>query len=549
MTPEQPRPASAPLIVAIAEQLERDPALSVTVDGRRWRLDELDSQARALAGSFAQRVVPGERIAVMARNGRLALLTWWAATYCGAYLVPLNVNNRGAIVTHQLTDSEPVLLVAESEFTEVLVEAVADLQPVLPFVIGGSDSVDAVPGYAGEVLDFDALVEAGDPVVPDLELDLSGTSHLVYTAGTTGPSKACQVSHGYVANMARQMRENLERTAADRLWTAMPLFHLSAIGHVVGSLQLGSEITIARRFSVSRFWDDVLAADATMVALMGSMLPMIARAPETESSRAAYGKLRAASGSPVTEDLARQWQERFGVQRVGSGAYGMTEACLLTMTPAGEYRAGSAGMLNDSFEVQIVDERDNPLPVGQIGEIVCRPKLPNIMFTGYWRQPEKSLEVFRGLWFHCGDFGRMDADGYLYFVDRGKDYLRRGGENISSYEIESIVAQHPQVREAAVHAVFSPLNEDEVKVTVVANDDSTLDPAELFEWIRPRVPRYAVPSHIEIRGELPKNAVGRVLKRELREQGVTAATWSTDPRAQEDRGAAVHNAVATSAGG
>lgn len=524
------RPRSVPLLVAIAEQLRRDPGWSLTLDGTRCRLDELDRQARALAGSLSRQLVPGDRIAVMARNGRIALLSWWAATYCGAYLVPLNVNNRGPILTHQLADSDPAVVIVDSEFVDLVGAALGELRATTPMVVGEVGGSGRSSESNAGVFDFDELVAAGVPVPTSPELSSGDISHLVYTAGTTGPSKACMVSHGYLANMARQMRENLERTAADRLWTSMPLFHLSAICHVVGSLQLGSEITLARQFSVSRFWDDVLAARATMVALMGSMLPMIARAPETESSRRAFGTVRVASGSPVTQDLARIWQDRFGVQRVGSGAYGMTEAGLLTMTPPGEYRPGSAGKLNDSFELQIVDQHDRPLPAGQVGQILCRPSLPDIMFAGYWRQPEKSLEVFRGLWFHCGDYGRLDAEGYLYFVDRGKDYLRRGGENISSYEIESIVAEHPLVREAAVHAVPSPLNEDEVKVTVVPVDGAELDPSELFSWIRPRVPRYAEPAHIEIRAELPKNAVGRILKHELRAQGVTPGTWSAGSR-------------------
>ena len=303
----------------------------------------------------------------------------------------------------------------------------------------------------------------------------------------------------------------------------------------MGSLQLGSAIDLASRFSVRGFWNEILRSRATMAALMGSMLPMIAGAPDSEAAREAFGRLRVVSGSPVTAELAARWRERFGVERVGSGAYGLTEACLITLTPPGGYRAGSAGKINDSFEVRIVDEHDNPLPVGEVGEIVARPNRPAIMFNGYWREPEKTLEVFRGLWFHCGDYGRLDEDGYLYFVDRGKDYLRRGGENISSFEIEGIVATHPAVGEVAVHAVPSPLAEDDLKVTVVPAPGAEIDPAELFEWLHPRIPRYAVPSHIEVRAELPKNAVGRVLKRVLREEGVTAQTWSTDPRAVTGR--------------
>ncbi|MFC0865839.1 AMP-binding protein [Sphaerimonospora cavernae] len=537
MSPKYEHVNADPVTIALEKRLQTQPEMRISLDRQPFTIEELDRQARALAGSLREFVQPGDRIAVMARNGRVALLTWWAATFCGAYLVPLNTSNRGAILTHQVADSEPIIAVVEQEFAGLLSESLRLAGLDIPFIVHDPDGIDAPGSQAatGPCFHFDNLVTLGTPVAPHSDLDPYGTSHLVYTSGTTGPSKACMVSHGYIANMARQMRENLERRPDDCLWTPMPLFHLAAIGHVTGSLQLGSEISVARRFSVSCFWEDIRESKATMAALMGSMLPMIARAEESPASREASSQLRAVSGSPVTAQLAQTWLERFGVERVGSGAYGMTEACLITATPPDGYRAGSAGIVTDSFEVRIVDERDNPLPTGEAGEIVCRPTRPGIMFNGYWRQPEKTLETFRGLWFHTGDFGRFDEDGYLFFVDRGKDYIRKGGENISSYEIEGIIAEHPLVREVAVHAVPSPLNEDEVKVTIVPVADASPDPEEMFLWIAPRVPRYARPSHIEFRAELPKNAVGRVLKRELRAQGVTEATWSTDPRSYDEK--------------
>ncbi|MEU4565438.1 AMP-binding protein [Micromonospora sp. NPDC023956] len=527
--------AATPLLPALSRVLDEQPDLTLTLARTPFTVAELEAASRRLAGFLADRVAPGDRVVILARNGRPALLAWWATTLCGGFAVPLNTSNRGPVLAHQVLDAGPVAMIVEDEFVPVLDDALVGTGLRVPVLVGGPGagrpSPGPVPAWATEVIDFDAAVSGGPAVTTTPDLDAYATSHLIYTAGTTGPSKACMVSHGFVANMARQMHENLERHSGDVLWSAMPLFHMAAVGHVMGSLQLGSAMDVAQRFSVSGFWDEILRSRATMAALMGSMLPMIVGAPESEAARRAFGQLRVVSGSPVTADLAARWTERFGVERVGSGAYGLTEASLITLTPPGGYRAGAAGKVNESFEVRIVDEHDNPLPVGEVGEIVARPTRPAIMFNGYWRQPEKTLEVFRGLWFHCGDYGRLDEDGYLYFVDRGKDYLRRGGENISSFEIEGIVAAHPAVGEVAVHAVPSPLAEDDLKVTVVPAPGARIDPAELFEWLHPRIPRYAVPSHIEVRTELPKNAVGRVLKRVLRDEGVTPRTWSTDPRA------------------
>lgn len=533
--PARPRVTDQPLLPALARLLDERPDLPLTLAGQAWTVSGLEDQARRLAGLLKDLVAPGDRVVVMARNGQMALVSWWAVTLCEGFVVPLNTSNRGPVLAHQVLDADPVAVILEREFLTVVSDALTDTGLRLPIVLGGPTDLSARAADVHEVpaaarYDFDTVIAEAAPLTTTPDTDVYGTSHLIYTAGTTGPSKACMVSHGFVANMARQVHENLDRTREDVLWTPMPLFHLGTVTHTVGSLQLGSAMDMAARFSVSGFWDEILRSGATMGALMGSMLPMIAAAPDSEASRSALGQLRVVSGSPVTPDLAARWQQRFGVQRVGSGVYGMTEASLITMTPPGEYRAGAAGKANECFELRIVDDRDNPLPVGEVGEIVARPTRPGIMFNGYWRQPEKTLEVFRGLWFHCGDYGRLDEDGYLYFVDRGKDYLRRGGENISSFEIEGIVAEHPAVGEVAVHAVSSPLAEDDLKVTVVAAPGAQLDPAELFEWLHPRVPRYAVPSHIEVRSELPKNAVGRVLKRVLREEGVTPGTWSIDPR-------------------
>jgi len=512
------------LVGALIHRLEVQPDLTIGLDGTRATVADLADRACTLAAALAESVAPGDRVGVMARNGRVALLTWWATVLCGGYVVPFNTNNRGAVLAHQLADSEPALVVAETEFAEVVRAALAEVGSAVPMVVAGTAGAENLGGS----LDFDDLLDHGGRLDLRPEVDPYGISHLVYTAGTTGPSKACMVSHGYLANFARQMWQNLQRAPDDRLWTPMPIFHLAAITHTLGSLQIGSPITLATRFSVSNFWPQVLAADASMAALMGSMLVLVANAPVPAGDDAVRGRLRVVSGSPVTPELARTWQHRFGVDRVGSGTYGMTEAALLTMTPPGQYRAGAAGKVTDSFDLRIVDEHDNPLPVGQVGEIVCRPTSPATMFNGYWRRPEETLATLRGLWFHCGDYGRFDEDGYLYFVDRGKDYLRRGGENISSYEIERVIAGHPQVAEVAVHAVRSALAEDEVKATVVLRSGADSTERELSEWIAPRVPRYAIPRFIELREELPRNAVGRVLKHQLRADGITASTWSAD---------------------
>jgi crotonobetaine/carnitine-CoA ligase len=159
---------------------------------------------------------------------------------------------------------------------------------------------------------------------------------------------------------------------------------------------------------------------------------------------------------------------------------------------------------------------------------VGRPKKANVMFDGYWGRPEATLELFRNLWFHTGDYGKIDTDGYLYFVDRKADYMRRRGENVSSYELEAVFAKHPAIADIAVHAVPSPQLEDDIKVTAVLREGATATPEEIYRWCLDQIPYFALPRYIEIRDDLPRSPLGKILKRELRDEGVTATTWDAD---------------------
>jgi crotonobetaine/carnitine-CoA ligase len=334
--------------------------------------------------------------------------------------------------------------------------------------------------------------------------------------------------HNYIVALADQIARAWQREQDDVVLTPLPLFHFNAISVcVVGTLVVGGSASIARRFSVSRFWPEVKRTGATMVSLLGSLAILIADA-EDHPDQTGH-RLRLCAAAPMPPATDELWRTRFGCTTF-SGGYGLTEASLISMLPAGEVnKPGAAGKPNtDEFDVRLVDDDDVPVAVGEIGEIVCRPTRPNVMFSGYWRRPDETLAVLRNLWFHTGDLGRLDEDGFLYFVDRKKDYLRRRGENISSFEMERIFHNHPDIRDVAVHSVPSDVGEDEVKATVVLLDDVSLTEEELCRWSVDRVPYFAVPRYIEFRGDLPRNPVGRVLKYELRDDGVTPSTWDRE---------------------
>jgi acyl-CoA synthetase (AMP-forming)/AMP-acid ligase II len=327
--------------------------------------------------------------------------------------------------------------------------------------------------------------------------------------------------HQYVVALGEQIARAWGRTADDVILTPLPLFHFNAISVcVVGTLLVGGRASIARKFSVSRFWPEVQRTGATMLSMLGSLA--IDRHEDHPDRVAPAAALRRHHAARHRSDLARAVQLR-DVQR-GSAS----RASLISMLPAGEAnKPGAAGKRNAvDFDVRILDDDDVEAAVGEIGEIVCRPTGPNLMFAGYWRRPEETVAVLKNLWFHTGDLGRLDEDGFLFFVDRKKDYLRRRGENISSFEMERTYHGHPAIKDVAVHSVASDVGEDDVKVTAVLQPDVALTEAELCEWSVERVPYFAVPRYIEFRDDLPRNPVGRVLKCQLRDDGVTATTWT-----------------------
>jgi crotonobetaine/carnitine-CoA ligase len=367
------------------------------------------------------------------------------------------------------------------------------------------------------------------------EVRPSDLGTFIYTGGTTGPSKGCMLTHRYHEVLSRQIGICWRRTAEDVVWTPLPLFHFNAIvTAVLGPLIYGGRAAIEHRFSVSRFWPEMNRTGATVTSTLGTMAYLLAHdidRPEMPSSGAADANtsLRLIGAAPLPVEVDSILKSRFGVDTF-SGAYGTTEASLVSWQPPGVgNKPNAAGVINDEhFDVRIFDDDDHELPRGTDGEIVLRPKRPHTMFEGYWGRPEATVETSRNWWYHTGDIGRIDDESFLFFVDRKADYLRRRGENISSFEVERILMSHGSLADVAVHAVPSEMTEDDLKVTATVKEGATLTEEELFRWCIDELPYFALPRFIEFRAELPRSPVGRVLKRELRDEGVTAATWDAD---------------------
>ncbi|MGZ6908479.1 MAG: AMP-binding protein [Acidimicrobiia bacterium] len=513
-----------------------DARLAADPDGRYLDFEGVGLSAREVAAAADHLaaclaevgVGRGDRIATLLENGPEQVITFFAAVRLGAIQVPVNTAYKGEFLRHVLVDSGARVVVVQEDLADRVAQVAPGCAELGHAVVVGDPA--AVGDSVARVAWRDAL-EYGSrrpDVLAPVTLGPADLACLIYTAGTTGPSKGCMLPHRYVVALGDQIARAWGRTADDVVLTPLPLFHFNAISVcVVGTLLVGGRASIARKFSVSRFWPEVQRTGATMLSMLGSLAILVANA-EDHPLQAGH-RLRLCAAAPMPPDTDRIWRERFGCATF-SGGYGLTEASLISMLPAGETnKPGAAGKPNDhEFEVRIVDDDDEPVPPGTVGEIVCRPTGPNLMFAGYWNRPEATVDVIRNLWFHTGDLGRIDTDGFLSFVDRKKDYLRRRGENISSFEMERTVVAHVDIADVAVHAVPSDQGEDDVKITAVLVPGAAVSEEELCRWCAERVPYFAIPRYVEFRADLPRNPVGRVLKYQLREEGVTPTTWDRE---------------------
>lgn len=493
--------------------------------GETHTFAETNQQVTRLArGLEALGVAAGDRVAGLLDNVSDALFVWFAVNRLGAVWMPINTELKGEFLRHQLADAGAKLIVSEVRYAERIF-AIEDRLPDLERMIvrgevaGGATRLKL---HHIDVLRAQDATPMADRCAPrDLAL-------LIYTSGTTGPSKGCMMSHAYACNYAATMAWSTQITSDDVFWTPCPLFHAAASGGVVlPCLVIGATAAIAPRFSVSGFWPEIERSRATTVLLLSIMLSLIPDAPDSDVARRCFGQLRAVLGAPLPGSLKAKWKQRFGVKYAASPAYANTEANVMSVTRIDDPNIpdNASGRRYQDFDLRIIGEDGEERPPNTPGEIVVRPRRPGIMFDGYWGRPEATLAAFKDLWFHTGDVGMLDENDYFYFVDRKKDYLRRGGENISSFEVEATYLLHPDVAEVAAHAVFSELSEDELKVTLVLRDGARISEEDLCRWSLDKLPRFATPRFIEFRSALPRTATGRVQKHVLRGEGVTPATW------------------------
>ena len=486
---------------------------------RERRLTYAETQAaveRLAAGLAARGLAPGDRLVAMFPGGIDYLLLWLAAARCGLILVPVNETLRGRVLAHQLTlaDAAAVVLGPE-QLLQVERDLPAEARP--PGLIL-HEAPEAAPdqGWAW-TLPFAALPAAPGADAPP-RLQPWDPAAIYFTSGTTGPSKGVLYAHGQALATARPMAEALAE--GEVFYFCYPLFHVS-VPHMIGAtlLRAGS-VALRRRFSIGAFWDDVRHFGATATMMLGAIAGFVEGQPPAAGDR--DHPLRRVLMVPLVRDPPA-FCTRFGVTLMTW--FNMTE----TSTPLHSdgfrrLEGTSCGRPREGVEARIVDETDRPLPPGAVGELVLRWQRPWEMNLGYWRNPEKTVEAWRNLWFHTGDAFRADAAGNFYFVDRKSDSIRRRGENISSYEIEAEALDHPAVVECAAVAVPGAADDVEVKLVACLAPGESLTPAALLAFLEPRLAPHMLPRYLELHGqELPKTPTGKIRKAALRESGTTEA--------------------------
>jgi crotonobetaine/carnitine-CoA ligase len=492
----------------------------VTCDGTsRTFAEGLEAATAAAAALAAVGLRKGDTLAVMLPNCLEFLDVWFGSALLGVVLVPANTQLRGDGLRHIVAHSESAAAIVDADFVELFDAAVpAGVGPDRRFARGlRATGVDRT-GW----LDLGDLLSGGHPAVAPASVAPGDLASVLYTSGTSGLPKGVMSCHNsYAVSGSEYARRYVALREDDVLWTCLPLFHINAQSiTTMPSLLSGRPMVLSSKFSASGFLPEMRTHGATVFNYMGAMLIILLKQPVRDDD--ADNPIRLTVGSSAPKDRWREFEQRFGMTLVE--IYGLTESagvCLGSPPTGGP--VGTCGQPLSWSEVRVAREDGSTADPDEPGEIVIRAKRPNAMFLGYYHDEAATVRAWDGGWFHSGDRGRRRADGSFEFVDRMKDSIRRRGENITSYEVERVVNEHPAVLESAAVGVPSELGEDEVMIVVVPRPGSEIDPAELSAFCVDRMAAFQVPRYIRLVEALPKTPTEKVQKFELRAQGIASA--------------------------
>jgi crotonobetaine/carnitine-CoA ligase len=497
---------------------------------------EVNARSNRIANALMARGVQrGESVSVMLPNCEEFLPVWFGILKAGAVMSSINTAYKGDFLSWTINLVEARKLIISDRYLDRLDLIKAEL-PLLEHVIVAEQGPKEGPDPTLPWEPLSALMQASDSE-PGLQYSWTDDARIMFTSGTTGRSKGVIKQNaadyfsarGLLEVVSATAQKSVESLSEDTFFSCLPLFHSNAqVLSGYPALVAGGRVAYVERFSSSQFWSQVIDAEATVFNSIGAVSYFIWNIPASELDR--KHTVHTCFAAPAPKDIYYEFQERFGVKFIEG--YGLTETGMATyMDPTRPPVAGSMGTANPGYEVTIVEPgTDRPLPPDTPGEIVVDMRIPNIVMRAYYGMPEKTAEDFRNLKLHTGDLGRMDAEGYFYFMDRVKDYIRRRGENVSSMEVERQAADHPQVKEVAaigVKAGEGASSEDEIMIVCIAEGEAP-DPVAYTHWMAERMPYFMVPRYIRFVEALPKTPTERVQKVKLREEGITPDTFDRE---------------------
>lgn len=512
--------------------------LDAPEEGLTWTFSQMLTSAERVGRNLLHSGgTPGDRVVLVSANSSRFVRTWLGTMVAGMVEVPINTAYEHDFLAHQVRTVEARFAVIEDVFAERFVAIAEAASSITQFWVidtgEGAKALQLLTEHGWEAAPWDELeaeLPAGTEVVLP-EVASSDLASVLFTSGTTGPSKGVAMPHAQMYFFADECVSLVRLTEADAWMSVTPLFHGNAqFMAAYPTLVAGARFVMRSKFSASRWVDQLRESQVTVTNFIGVMMDFIWK--QDVRADDADHPLRCVFAAPTAATLVEPMRERYGIEAFVE-VFGLTETSAPIISPYGVERpAGAAGLAADEwFEVALVDpETDEEVGVGEIGELVIRPKVPFICSMGYFNMPEKTVEAWRNLWFHTGDALRRDEAGWFYFVDRFKDALRRRGENISSYEVETAVLSHPAVVECAVIAVpaDTEAGEDEVMAYVITQIDTT--PESIWDHCDQRIPSFAVPRYLRFVAEMPKTPSQRVQKAELRKLGITADTHDRTAR-------------------
>ncbi|MBI3979062.1 MAG: AMP-binding protein [Chloroflexi bacterium] len=488
--------------------------LAESPDGavRTWSFGAFDADVNRLAHGFQDLgVQKGDKVNVHLPNCAEFLLAWFALARIGAVMVPTNVASTEAELEYLVDHSESVLTVAQAREAELVARLRSRCSRLRGgvFVDGGAET----GGVA-----FAELLASGSPVAPDAAVSPEDEAAILYTSGTTARPKGVLITHANYLWGGELLGDALRFTADDRALVVLPYFHANSQYYMtMPALVCGGSLAVMPRFSASRYFEQAARYEATIGSLFAAPMRMLLNQPERPADRQHRLRL-AVFAQNITAAQLDEWHRRFRVPI--RQLYGMTETIGIPLfNPlSGEHRNLTMGRPTLPYTLRVVDADGGDVPAGTVGQLLVRGEPGVSLMKGYFKNPEATAAALRGGWLATGDNVVVDADGFFTFVDRGKDLIRRGAENISSTEVEAVLNQHPAVYESVVVGVPDPIYDEAVHALVIRKPDAAVTAEELIAWCAARLTKFKVPQTVEFRETFPRTSVGKIQKHLIRRE-------------------------------